>query len=323
MPWHLDLPRRKRDKRSPTRRRRKTFSMRWDKLLRDSLRTLRKWPAVGNPIICRTIGRVRHLVQPRTAAEASADRAHGPRLRRLGYCHTGANARPAAARCSMGISSAHFDPYAASRDALKRAPPCNRLVRNSTLEGKLNRRLFDTGIKDRHLRALRSGRDLARRDDFHDPRPCQRGSRRQPPRESAELSVRTALRRWHTHCGRKKPQSLEPERFCLRCGNAFTPRDHRQRYCSRACGIRWDRRGKSSIQAREGSIRPPRDQLLRQEIEELGYLAVGRSYGVSDNAIRKWIRAYERERAVAEGRDPDLVEIPRRTWPNRRRHKAA
>jgi transposase-like protein len=61
--------------------------------------------------------------------------------------------------------------------------------------------------------------------------------------------------------------------------------------------------------------RPPEDQ-LRREVEEHGYLAVGRRYGVSDNAVRKWLREYARERAIAEGRDPDLVEIPRRTWPN-------
>jgi transposase-like protein len=45
--------------------------------------------------------------------------------------------------------------------------------------------------------------------------------------------------------------------------------------------------------------RPPYEQLVR-EIEELGYLAVGRKYGVSDNAIRKWRRAYEAERTSAE-----------------------
>jgi hypothetical protein len=40
--------------------------------------------------------------------------------------------------------------------------------------------------------------------------------------------------------------------------------------------------------------RPSYDQLLR-EIEQTSYLAVGRKYGVSDNAIRKWVRWYERE----------------------------
>lgn len=38
--------------------------------------------------------------------------------------------------------------------------------------------------------------------------------------------------------------------------------------------------------------RPPYEKLC-QEIEELGYSAVGRRYGVSDNAIRKWKSFYE------------------------------
>jgi transposase-like protein len=40
--------------------------------------------------------------------------------------------------------------------------------------------------------------------------------------------------------------------------------------------------------------RPPYDR-LRREIAESSYAAVGRRYGVSDNAIRKWVRSYERE----------------------------
>ena len=35
--------------------------------------------------------------------------------------------------------------------------------------------------------------------------------------------------------------------------------------------------------------RPPID-MLKQEIDELGYLATGRKYGVSDNTIRKWLK---------------------------------
>ena len=47
--------------------------------------------------------------------------------------------------------------------------------------------------------------------------------------------------------------------------------------------------------------RPPYEQLL-EEIEATSYVAVGRKYGVSDNAVRKWVRFYERqmEREVAE-----------------------
>lgn len=38
----------------------------------------------------------------------------------------------------------------------------------------------------------------------------------------------------------------------------------------------------------------PNEQLIA-EVEAMGYCTTGRKYGVSDNAVRKWIRAYERE----------------------------
>lgn len=67
---------------------------------------------------------------------------------------------------------------------------------------------------------------------------------------------------------------------------------------SRACGSRWDRRGRPQP-ARRRRDRPPYEQLLA-EIAELGYVGVGRKYGVSDNAVRKWRLAYEREGAGDE-----------------------
>jgi len=39
--------------------------------------------------------------------------------------------------------------------------------------------------------------------------------------------------------------------------------------------------------------RPHHKQLLK-EIEDLGYSATGRKYGVSDNAVRKWVKSYEK-----------------------------
>ena len=46
--------------------------------------------------------------------------------------------------------------------------------------------------------------------------------------------------------------------------------------------------------------RPPYHE-LSAEIAATSYSAVGRKYGVSDNAIRKWVRAYEREGACENG----------------------
>lgn len=93
-----------------------------------------------------------------------------------------------------------------------------------------------------------------------------------------------------THCGRKN--RCEPvRRACIRCGADFVPRHASQRYCSPACGSRWDRAGRPSSRKVE---RPSYDQLLA-ELAKSSYLAVGRKCGVSDNAIRKWLRQYERE----------------------------
>ena len=41
---------------------------------------------------------------------------------------------------------------------------------------------------------------------------------------------------------------------------------------------------------------------LLTDVASLGYVGAGRKYGVSDNAIRKWIRWYERELAAKAAR---------------------
>ena len=94
-----------------------------------------------------------------------------------------------------------------------------------------------------------------------------------------------------THCGRKNRCPSRTE--CLHCGAAFAPRP-RQRYCSRSAA-RWDAAGIPRPGARRVE-RPPYEQLVA-EVAATGWSAVGRKYGVSDNAVRKWVRAYERERA--------------------------
>lgn len=39
----------------------------------------------------------------------------------------------------------------------------------------------------------------------------------------------------------------------------------------------------------------PQYDVLKTQIENLGYKATGRFYGVSDNAIRKWVKSYEKQ----------------------------
>jgi hypothetical protein len=63
------------------------------------------------------------------------------------------------------------------------------------------------------------------------------------------------------------------------------------------------RRGEPGRPAGAPHGRAAADEQLLAEIEASSFLEVGRRYGVSDNAIRKWLRAYEAE----ERRDAERV----------------
>lgn len=65
-------------------------------------------------------------------------------------------------------------------------------------------------------------------------------------------------------------------RACARCGTMTLNR----LYCSGKC---------SGLEHRKVKERPTKEVLL-EELETLSFCAVGRKYGVSDNAIRKWVR---------------------------------
>jgi hypothetical protein len=87
---------------------------------------------------------------------------------------------------------------------------------------------------------------------------------------------------------------MREPRDCPHCGGSFLPKYDSQRFCSRECSWRWPRPAPARPELRKVE-RPPYEQ-LRREVAELGWSAVGRRYGVSDNAVRKWVRRYELER---------------------------
>lgn len=103
-----------------------------------------------------------------------------------------------------------------------------------------------------------------------------------------------------THCGRAKA-GPPPLRNCELCGDMFRAKHRTQRYCSRACGTRWDRSGVRRMRGvpnpSSRKVERPLYEKLLEEIDATSYSAVGRKYGVSDNAVRKWVRFYERQLA--------------------------
>lgn len=100
-----------------------------------------------------------------------------------------------------------------------------------------------------------------------------------------------------THCGRNTPR----ERICPGCQQVCVPSSNIHRYCSMRC---WgtiaarSRRGVPHPAARKVE-RPSHEQLLN-DVATMSMLAVGRKYGVSDNAARKWLRWYEAPAAQVE-----------------------
>jgi hypothetical protein len=114
--------------------------------------------------------------------------------------------------------------------------------------------------------------------------------------ENLRIACPNCAASFDTHCGRNKNRKYEP-RSCAQCGTEFAPKYAQQRHCSLRCGHMSERVRGPKPDSRKVE-RPPYEQLM-QEIAETNYSAVGRKYGVSDNAIRKWVRAYERAAAVS------------------------
>jgi hypothetical protein len=212
-------------------------------------------------------------------------------LRKLGLRPAGGNhgtIKKYVAR--WGISTAHFDQDAIRREALSRPPtPLGEiLVERSTYHrGHLKRRLLTEGLKQPVCELCGQGptwrgRPLALILDHVNGVPDDNRL------ENLRIVCPNCAATFDTHCGRKNRPLLN----CLRCGVGFAPYATGQRYCSAECGRRWDRTGVPRPGGRKVRERPPYEQLLA-EVAATSWTAVGRKYGVSDNAVRKWVRAYE------------------------------
>jgi hypothetical protein len=243
-------------------------------------------------------------VQAREAIAASLS--YSDALRRLGMRPAGGNHRTIRryAEEVWRIPVDHFDPGAARRTPLRReAVPLEEVLveRSRYQRARLRERLFDAGLKERRCELCGQG-ELWRGRRMSLILDHVNGVADDNRLANLRVVCPNCNATLDTHCGRNS--AYPPmERACLLCGTAFRPRAERQRYCSRACGQRAPRRSRPQL-ALGRAERPPYEQLVA-EIEAFGYLAVGRRYGVSDNAIRKWRLAYERESATGGGLSSD------------------
>lgn len=236
--------------------------------------------------------------QAREAVAASFS--YAETLRRLDLCPAGGNTSLLKKWLDRwDVDTGHFDMRAGRPAVVVRAarPLADVLVEHSTYaRSNLKTRLYAEGLKVPLC-------ELCGQDELWRGKPMGlildhiNGVRDDNRLENLRIVCPNCAATLDTHCGRKN--RLEPiERECLLCGARFRAKTARQRYCSRTCGTRSPRpsRGVPKPERRRAE-RPPYDELIR-EIAETSYLAVGRRHGVSDNAIRKWVRQYEREQAA-------------------------
>jgi len=79
-----------------------------------------------------------------------------------------------------------------------------------------------------------------------------------------------------------KVAKLQEKRRCLYCGSEYPFKHGNQKYCSDRC----------SRFASRKVARPDR-VVLAKEMSEMSMVSIGKKYGVSDTAVRKWAKCYE------------------------------
>jgi len=172
------------------------------------------------------------------------------------------------------ISIEHFESAkeVAKRNLLKEKKSLDEiLVQNSTYSRThLKKRLYDDGILERKCKLCGQGEEwngmkisliIDHINGIYDDNRLE-NLRIVCPNCNAGLD---------THVGKNKKKISN---FCV-CGSEINKNSKKCIICNR-------------IDFRK-VIRPSVEELLK-EIEEYGYVATGKKYGVSDNAVRKWIK---------------------------------
>lgn len=226
------------------------------------------------------------FTEPQLREAVANARCYADALRAVGLRPAGGNHATVKKYIRLwNIPTDHFDgkgPY--PRGGRERIPLDEVLVENSTYSrSSLKPRLYEEGLKQPACEMCGQGeqwrgRRMAMILDHVN------GIATDNRLDNLRILCANCNATLDTHCGRNKQRGRPPIQ-CQTCGERFRPLRQGHVFCSRTCSTA------HNAPLRRLTVRPPLDELLRL-VERDGYLATGRRLGVSDNAIRKWIRAY-------------------------------
>lgn len=216
-------------------------------------------------------------------------------LRKLNLCNSGNRANIKKYIEKFGIDTSHFETGTERQNRLnnalgkRRAASLDEILIKGSYYNRfhLKIRLFNAGLKKRVCELcgqneMWQGKKISLILDHVN------GDRTDNRIENLRIVCPNCGAALPTHAGRniKRHKTIKS---CPICGKEARSSNHT--YCSPECA---KKAGSKPRFEKRKVVRPPMEVLLR-ETKELGFVATGKKYGVTDNSVRKWVKRYKWE----------------------------
>lgn len=205
-------------------------------------------------------------------------------LKKLGLSKM-SSLKPARTRCKENsISTKHLS--IPKTPNFSKRPLSEILVEESTYSGtnNLKKRLWEEGLLEKKcaicgLGSTWNNKPLVLQLDHIN------GVRRDNRIENLRILCPNCHTQTHTYAGKANKKV-----YCCKGCNVIGSGKGQTGFCS-SCVNKQRREGKINLESRKVKERPNLEELYSL-VEKHSYLEIGRMYGVSDNAIRKWFKSY-------------------------------